>query len=61
MSYITSLFVGTLHTYSFGSNVTSVQLLLKTNGCPLNTRIELLQGPNTNKEVVELSSRQDTF
>ena len=45
---------GAFHTYSFGSNVTSVQLLLKTNGCPLNARIELLQGPNTNKEVVEL-------
>jgi len=45
---------GALRTYSFHSNVENVEIYMNTDGRPLNSRIELLQGPNNNKQVIEL-------
>lgn len=45
---------GALRTYSFNTIVENVQVMLKTDGRPLNSRIEVLQGPHNNKQVIEL-------
>merc|ERR1719198_2775850 len=50
------LFGGSVRTYYSDSEVDSVEVLLSTDGRPLNARIELTQGPDYAKQVMELYS-----
>jgi hypothetical protein len=45
---------GALRTYPFDAAVENVQLLLTTEGLPLSVSIELLQGPENSKQMVEV-------
>jgi hypothetical protein len=47
---------GALKTYPMDPAVEAVEVLLTTGGMPMNARIEILQGPDTNKQVIELYS-----
>jgi len=45
---------GSMRTFHFDPTVSSVQVLVQSRGNPLNARIELIQGPDNNRQVIEL-------
>lgn len=52
---------GSIRSYPFDSTVESVQILLGTDGRQINSRIELLQGPNNSKQIIELYSENGEY
>lgn len=47
---------GAMCTFKCEPSVESVQVLLNTNGRPLNAKIEVLQGPNDYRQIIELTA-----
>ena len=45
---------GSLKTFDFSPQVDSIQIFLRTDGRPMNAKLELLQAPNNPKQIIEI-------
>jgi hypothetical protein len=45
-----------LRTFPLEPGVEACEVLLETDGRPLNARIEIIQGPNSNKQVIDVNT-----
>ena len=50
-----------LKTFQLNSTFNRVQVLITTDGRPLNCVIEILQGPNSNKQIIEIYSEDGYY
>mmetsp|Transcript_16027 Transcript_16027/g.15437 ORF Transcript_16027/g.15437 Transcript_16027/m.15437 type:complete len:363 (-) Transcript_16027:132-1220(-) len=54
VSYPRTVQGGAIQTVPLASEVMSVQIMLETDGRPMNAKIEILQGPNNIKQAMEV-------
>ena len=56
VDFVQNIEGGSLRTFPMGPGAEAVEIVLETDGRPLNARIEILQGPNEDKQFIEFET-----